>query len=114
MPSLSRNLSNQEIAVGEDTLSARRRSTAMRTRACLATLLLGVTALDGLAVSPRLAAVRTQLAARRTPAAAAAARMGIGTNGTNAVCHTGLEPLTGGPQGGPARVVAAQACYSRV
>jgi hypothetical protein len=52
-------------------------------RPCLATLLLSVSALDGLAVSPRWAAVRTQLAARRTPAAAAA-RMGIGNNGTNA------------------------------
>ena len=85
----------------------------MRTRACLATLLLGVTALDGLAVSQRWAAGRTQLAARRTPAAAAA-RMGIGSNGTNAVCHTGLELLTSGAQGGPARAEAAQACYSRV
>ena len=61
-------------------------------RTCLATLLLAVTALNGLAVSPRWAAVRTQRAARRTPAAAAAARMGPGGNGTNAVCHTGLEP----------------------
>ena len=58
-------------------------------RPCLATLLLAVTALNGLAVSPRWVAVRTQRAARRPPAAAAAARMGLGTN---AVCHTGLEP----------------------
>ena len=65
----------------------------MRSRACLATLLLFfLAALNGLAVSPRWAAVRTQRAARRTPAAAAAARMGPGGNGTNAVCHTGLEP----------------------
>ena len=47
---------------------------------------------DGLALSPRLAAVRTQRAARRTPAAAAAARMALDGNGTNAVRPTGLQP----------------------
>ena len=64
----------------------------MGARSCLATLLLSATVIDGLALSPRLAAVRTQRAARRTPAAAAAARMGLDSNGTNAVRLTGLQP----------------------
>ena len=66
----------------------------MGARSCLATLLLSATVIDGLALSPRLAAVRvqTQRAARRTPAAAAAARMALNGNGTNAVRPTGLQP----------------------
>ena len=62
----------------------------MGARSCLATLLLSATVIDGLALSPRLAAVRTQRAA--TPAAAAAARMALDGNGTNAVRPTGLQP----------------------
>jgi len=63
----------------------------MGARSCLATLLLSATVIDGLALSPRLAAVRTQRAAC-TPAAAAAARMALDGNGTNAVRPTGLQP----------------------
>ena len=82
----------------------------IRMRTCLATLLLAVTALDGLAVSPRWAAVRTQRAARRQPAAAAAARM---------QASTATEPVLFATQGSNRRRLgagaeAAQACYSRV
>ena len=66
----------------------------MGPRSCLAMLLTLTLNVDGLALSPRLAAVRvqTQRAARRTPAAAAAARMALDGNGTNAVRPTGLQP----------------------
>jgi len=74
----------------------------MRTLLLVLSLLLAVTAINGLAVSPRWAAVRTQRAARRQPAAAAAARMALDGNQTS-----------GGQLDPEARASEARAAYQK-